>query len=123
MTHSFNLHDCAQKRLESDALAAQVAEHLANGGTLKTVPGYAPKPRPVSYMSKNVQQHINKEQANRNSVLQAIINGYSTASEIRAAVCLSHAATAHHLACLMASRKVKVLRQGNKRIWVLECAA
>ncbi|WP_026470082.1 response regulator transcription factor [Alkanindiges illinoisensis] len=77
-------HDCALKRLESDALAAQVAEHLAHGGTVTVVPGYAPKPRPVSYMSKNVQQSITKkdEKTRQMKVLELVKKGLSNSGDI-----------------------------------------
>lgn len=123
MTHSFNLHDCALKRLESDAMAAQVAEHLANGGTVKTVPGYAPKPRPVSHMSKNVQQSIAEHQTNREKVLKALVEGHNTIASVRIVAGLSHSGTHLHLNQLQALGKVKMERHGNKRIWVMEDAA
>lgn len=123
MTHSFNFHDCAAKRLESDALAAQVAEHLANGGTVKTVPGYAPKPRPVSYMSKNVQQSIAEHQTNRGKVLKAVADGHNTIADVRIAAELSHSATHLHLNQLQALGKVRMERHGNKRIWIMEATA
>jgi DNA-binding NarL/FixJ family response regulator len=84
MTTSFNLHDCAAKRLESDALAAQVAEHLANGGTVKTVPGYAPKPRPMGQLSKNVRLAVEKkdEKTRQMKVLELVKKGLSNSGDI-----------------------------------------
>lgn len=122
MSISFNFHDCAAKRLESDAIAAQVAEHLAKGGTVTVVAGYAPKARPVSHLSKNVQQSINEHRDNRIKVLKALAAGHDTIADIRIASGLSHAGTHRHLNQLLALGKVKMTRQGNKRTWALECA-
>lgn len=84
MTTSFNLHDCAAKQAESAKLAAQLAEHLANGGTVTVVKGYVPKPRPVSYMSKNVQKSITKkdEKTRQMKVLELVKKGLSNSGDI-----------------------------------------
>lgn len=116
-------HDCALKRLESAALAAQVAEHIANGGKVIVVSGYVPKARPVSRMTENIKRQINQERINRENVLKAVASGHSIATDIRLAVGISHAATARHLNRLLLSGKVRMVRQGNKHIWSLRVAA
>lgn len=124
MTTSFNFHDCALKRLESDAMAAQVAEHLANGGTVTVVPGYAPKARPVSHLSKNVQRQQVSEQTNRNKILQAVRSGYDTDASISAATGLSRETVRRHLEHLKACHKVAMQHvKGNKRSWSAEHTA
>lgn len=116
------LHDCAAKRLESDALAAQVAEHIANGGKVTVVSGYVPKARPVGHMSKNVQKSIAEHQSNRGKVLKALAAGHNTIASVRIDAELSHATTTRHLNRLLVSGKVRMERHGNKRIWVMEDA-
>lgn len=118
MTTSFNLHDCAAKRLESDAMAAQLAEHLANGGTVTVVPGYAPKARPAHFNFV-----VSKRQEHQAQVLQYVKNGADSIASIAAKSGLSIAIVSQTLNALLRQRRVVMTRFGNKRIWNMEDAA